>query len=183
MEQYDRREERTGVQEAHDYVPTIDIGCDFVMVYGLHNLRERIKKWKSRGYIVHLMTGVAWGNYQDYLYGKYDGIDHHDEGQVERGGREINHGKDVPYMVPSISFSRYLTQQLKYAIDCGIDAIHLKSPSFGRAPATLRRSSASGSFTTASHGRTRARRLRPNTARQSSSSTFTHGCLTGSARS
>jgi len=130
MEQYDRREERTGVQEAHDYVPTIDIGCDFVMVYGLHNLKERIKKWKSRGYIVHLMTGVAWGNYQDYLYGKYDGIDHHDEGQVERGGREINHGKDVPYMVPSISFSRYLTQQLKYAIDCGIDAIHLEEPEF-----------------------------------------------------
>lgn len=130
MEQYDRREERTGVQESHEYTPTIDIGCDFVMVYGLHNLKERIKQWKSRGYIVHLMTGVAWGNYQDYLYGKFDGIDHHDEGQVERGGREINHGKDVPYMVPSISFSRYLTQQLKYAIDCGIDAIHLEEPEF-----------------------------------------------------
>lgn len=130
MKQYERREERTGVQEAHIYTPKTDIGCDFVMVYGLHNLKERIKQWKSRGYIIHLMTGVAWGEYQDYLYGKFDGIDHHDEGQMERGNREINHGKDVPYMVPSISFSRYLTQQLKYAVDCGVEAIHLEEPEF-----------------------------------------------------
>ena len=130
MNNYDRHEERTGVQEAHIYTPKTDIQCDFVMVYGINDLKERIKPWKKRGYIIHLMTGVAWGEYQDYLYGKFDGIDHHDEGQMERGGHEINHGKDVPYMVPSISFSRYLTEKLKSAVDCGVEAIHLEEPEF-----------------------------------------------------
>lgn len=125
---YDRSEERTGVQEASPYFPETNIQCDFVMVYGLHNLKERIEVWKKHGYIIHLMTGVAWGEYQDYLYGKFDGIDHHDEGQVNRSGAEINHGKDVPYMVPSVAFSRYLTEKLKYAIDCGVEAIHLEEP-------------------------------------------------------
>ncbi len=128
MKFYDRHEERTGVQEASPFRPETNVQCDFVMVYGIHKLKERIKVWKKHGYIIHLMTGVAWGEYQDYLYGKFDGIDHHDEGQVNRGGNEINHGKDVPYMVPSIAFSRYLTEKLKYAIDCGVEAIHLEEP-------------------------------------------------------
>ena len=92
MIQYDRRQERTGVQENRDYSPEYDVQCDFVMVYGFHDLENRIKHWKEHGYIVHLMTGVSWGNYQDYLYGKFDGVDHHDEGQVNGGGNEINLG-------------------------------------------------------------------------------------------
>ncbi|MBQ7319076.1 MAG: DUF4350 domain-containing protein [Clostridia bacterium] len=130
MIQYDRRQERTGVQENRDYSPEFDVQCDFVMVYGFHDLEKRIKHWKEHGYIVHLMTGVSWGNYQDYLYGKFDGVDHHDEGQVNGGGNEINHGKDVPYMVPSVSFAYYLAQNLKKAVDAGVEAIHLEEPEF-----------------------------------------------------
>ena len=130
MKAYDRREERTGIQEASDFDPIFDVQSDFVMVYGFHNLKERIRKWKKRGYVVHLMTGVSWGAYQDYLYGRYDGIDHHDEGQRRRDGTEMNHGEDIPYMVPSNAFAHYLADGLKKAVDCGVEAIHLEEPEF-----------------------------------------------------
>lgn len=129
MKEYDRREERTGVQEQADFAENFDVQSDFVMVYGFHNLKERVKKWKKRGYIIHLMTGVSWGEYQDYLYGKYDGIDHHDEGQMGKD-HDFSHGVDVPYMVPSNSFAHYLADGLKYAVDCGVEAIHLEEPEF-----------------------------------------------------
>ncbi|MGM9637549.1 MAG: hypothetical protein ACI3YK_06160 [Eubacteriales bacterium] len=130
MKEYDRREERTGVQESSDFDPIFDVQSDFVMVYGFKNLKERVKKWKARGYVIHLMTGVSWGEYQDYLYGKFDGIDHHDEGQRRRDGREKAHGVDIPYMVPSNSFAHYLASGLKLAVDCGVEAIHLEEPEF-----------------------------------------------------
>ncbi|MBQ9416387.1 MAG: DUF4350 domain-containing protein [Clostridia bacterium] len=130
MLQYDRKEERTGVQEIRDYDPRFDVQCDFVMVYGFHDLKKRVAHWKKHGYVVHLMTGVSWGEYQDYLYGKFDGRDHHDEGQTRPNGTEINHGKDVPYMVPSVSFSHYLAENLKRAVDAGVEAIHLEEPEF-----------------------------------------------------
>ncbi len=129
MKEYDRREERTGVQEAADFAENFDVQSDFVMVYGFHNLKERVKKWKKRGYVIHLMTGVSWGEYQDYLYGKYDGIDHHDEGQMGKD-HDFSHGVDIPYMVPSNSFAHYLADGLKYAVDCGVEAIHLEEPEF-----------------------------------------------------
>lgn len=130
MKEYDRREERTGVQESADFDPVFDVQSDFVMVYGFKNLKKRVKAWKSRGYVIHLMTGVSWGEYQDYLYGKFDGVDHHDEGQRLADGREKAHGVDIPYMVPSNSFAHYLAAGLRYAVDCGVDAIHLEEPEF-----------------------------------------------------
>ena len=129
MKNYDRHEERTGVQENADFNSVYDVQSDFVMVYGFHDLKNRITHWKKRGYVVHLMTGVSWGEYQDYLYGKFDGIDHHDEGQRERD-HEINHGVDVPYMVPSNSFAHYLASNLRKAVDYGVEAIHLEEPEF-----------------------------------------------------
>ena len=128
MKEYDRRQERTGVQEASGFEPIFDVQSDFVMVYGFHDLKERVKKWKKAGYVIHLMTGVAWGEYQDYLYGRWDGVDHHDEGQRNADGSERGHGVDVPYMVPSNSFAHYLANNLKYAVDCGVEAIHLEEP-------------------------------------------------------
>ncbi len=129
MREYDRREERTGVQEHYDFHPVYDVQSDFVMVYGLHNLKARIKQWKKHGYVIHLMTGVSWGHYMDYLYGKYDGRDHHDEAQLGKT-REYNHGVDVPYMVPSNSYAHYLCEKLKEAVDLGVEAIHLEEPEF-----------------------------------------------------
>ena len=128
--EYPRTEERTGVQESRAFDPTFDVQSDFVMVYGLHNLKERIAPWKKRGYVIHLMTGVSWGNYQDYLFGKFDGINHRDEGQVYANGKERSHGRDVPYMVPTIAFAHYLAEGLKKAIDAGVEAIHLEEPEF-----------------------------------------------------
>ena len=49
MQEYDRREERTGFQEFPDYDPRFDIQADFVMVYGFHDLKQRIAHWKKHG--------------------------------------------------------------------------------------------------------------------------------------
>ena len=130
MRDYPRSEERTGVQESGDFEPVFDVQSDFVMVYGFHDLKNRIKKWKKAGYVIHLMTGVSWGGYQDYLFGRFDGINHRDEGQTNRDGTERDHGPDVPYMVPSNSFAHYLAEGLKTAVDCGVEAIHLEEPEF-----------------------------------------------------
>lgn len=76
------------------------------------------------------MTGIAWGEYQDYLDGKWDGRKHWDEGQVERSGKDVIHNPTVPYMVPTVSFSEYLTERMKIAVDMGVEAIHVEEPEF-----------------------------------------------------
>lgn len=125
------RAEWTGFQESRPYGPKYDLRTDFVMVYGLSDqLEERIEGWRKAGYTIHLMTGVSWGEYQDYLYEKFDGRNHWDEAQMDRFGNYIQHGKDVPYMVPTIAFSEYLATYIKKAIDCGVEAIHLEEPEF-----------------------------------------------------
>ena len=54
------------------------------------------------------MTGVAWGEYQDYLYGRFDGTNHEDEAQTERDGHKIGHGGDVYYMCPGENYGKFL---------------------------------------------------------------------------
>lgn len=101
------------------------------MAYGIDaTLAERLKRWREAGYVPQVMTGVAWGEYQDYLDGKIDGREHWDEGQVAADGSGINHGHRVPYMVPSVAFSDYLTAGIKRAIDAGAVAVHLEEPEF-----------------------------------------------------
>ena len=125
------REELTGYQEHAPFQPSIDLRCDFVMVYGIGNhMAERIRQYREQGYTVHLMTGIAWGEYQDYLDGEWDGSPHWDEGQRERDGTEVNHGPLVPYMCPTPSFTEYLTEKLKAAVDCGVEAIHVEEPEY-----------------------------------------------------
>ncbi len=80
------------------------------MAYGIDDsLASRLKRWQEAGYVPQVMTGVAWGNYQDSLEGKFDGREHWDEGQVNANADTISHGPRVPYMVPSVAFSNYLT--------------------------------------------------------------------------
>ena len=75
-----REEERTCVQESAPLRPETDFGTDFVCVYGVSDdMEERIRKYRDRGYVVHLMTGIAWGHYPDYFDGAWDGRDHWDE--------------------------------------------------------------------------------------------------------
>ena len=127
----DRKEELTGFQEEKPWNTNIDVQCDFVMVYGISStMPERIRRFREKGYVVHLMTGVSWGQYKDYLYGNFDGRNHWDESQMDRKGDYIQHGIDVPYMSPTIAFTNYLIENLKVAVDAGVEAIHMEEPEF-----------------------------------------------------
>ena len=126
-----KKEELTGYQASGDFRPSVDLQCDFVMVYGIDDtMPDRIRQYREKGYEIHLMTGIAWGEYQDYLDGKWDGRKHWDEGQVERSGKDVIHNPTVPYMVPTVSFSEYLTERMKIAVDMGVEAIHVEEPEF-----------------------------------------------------
>ncbi|MGO8750796.1 MAG: hypothetical protein ACLQNE_33010 [Thermoguttaceae bacterium] len=127
----DRIFERTGFQEAGPYNPRYDLRSDFVMAYGVGpGMADKLKRWGAAGYVLHVMTGVAWGGYQDYLDGKVDGREHWDEGQVDAAGNPILHGPRVPYMVPTVAFSKYLESEIRHVIDSGAVAIHLEEPEF-----------------------------------------------------
>ena len=126
-----KKEERTGFQNGLPPADCIDCQCDFVMVYRFDaSTRDRIRAYSERGYVIHLMTGISWGHYTDYLDGEYDGRTHWDEAQTDRFGNQILHGPLVPYMVPTVSFCDYLTEQLKKAVDLGVEAIHVEEPEF-----------------------------------------------------
>lgn len=126
-------EERLSFQTGAKWQPRTHIQSDVAMVYGIGpTLPERMKTWKERGYRIHVMTGVAWGQYQDYLNGKFDGTNHWDEAQTTRDGTKIMHGNstDVPYMSPGKDYGKYLTVGVKRALDAGAEAIHLEEPEF-----------------------------------------------------
>lgn len=123
--------ERTSFQTSQPWSPRGNLRADVAMVYGIgNNLEERVKSWRDRGYRVHLMTGVSWGEYQDYLYGRYDGLNHEDNAQTDKHGNKISHGRDVYYMCPVENFGEYLSQGVQRALDAGVEAIHLEEPEF-----------------------------------------------------
>ena len=134
---------KTTFQTGREWRPTIDNRADAVMVYGVggnpsdrrsangNSLEDRVKGWKDRGYTVHFMTGIAWGEYQDYFTGKWDGKWHLDEGQVTQRGDTLWHGHLVPYIVPSMNFLDYMKEKhVKRVIDAGVDAIFMEEPEF-----------------------------------------------------
>lgn len=132
---------KTTFQSSREWRPTIDNRADAVMVYGTggnpsENSRkipfeERVKSWRDKGYITHFMTGIAWGEYQDYFTGKWDGKMHLDEGQVDVKGDTIWHGHMVPYIVPTANYLKYIKElHVKRVIDAGIDAIFMEEPEF-----------------------------------------------------
>ena len=134
--------EKTAFQTGQPWKPTIDNRADVAIVYGVGGnpsdkdrqtmtFEERVQTWRDHGYTTHFMTGSAWGEYQDYFTGGWDGKWHLDEGQVTRQGDTIWHGHMVPYIVPSENFIRYMQERhLKRVIDAGIDAIYLEEPEF-----------------------------------------------------
>lgn len=123
--------ERTSFQIASPFSPQVDLKSDVAIVYGFGgNVAERIKGWRDQGYRVHLMTGVAWGGYQDYFHGRWDGKSHKDEAQTDKYGNPILHGPDVPYVSPTETFGKYLCLGVKKAIDAGAEAIYLEEPEF-----------------------------------------------------
>jgi hypothetical protein len=123
--------ERTCFQTHARWDPRLQVRSDVAVCYGIDaSLPERMAQWREQGYITHLMTGVAWGSYQDYLNGEFDGVRHWDEGQLDRRGNGINHNPTVPYMCPTESFGKYLCVGVQKAIDAGAEAIHLEEPEF-----------------------------------------------------
>ena len=127
----DRSEERTGFQNGAPLEKKIDFNNDFVMVYRWDSsTAERIKAYKDAGYVIHFMTGISWGHYLEFLDGGFDGSKHWDEAQVDRYGNQIDHSPLVPYMSPSIAFSDFILDQLKAAVDAGVEAIHVEEPEF-----------------------------------------------------
>ena len=129
-------QEKTTFQTAGPWKPVTDIRSDLVMVYGANDnrrmtFRERVDSWRQRGYTTHFMTGIAWGEYQDYFTGKWDGKWHLDEGQKTRQGDTIWHGRLIPYIIPTKNYLTYFKERhIKPVIDAGIDAIFLEEPEF-----------------------------------------------------
>jgi hypothetical protein len=123
--------ERTCFQTGAPWSGNGNLRSDVVLVYGIDSgLPQRIQTWRDRGYRIHVMTGVSWGSYQDYLYGRFDGVNHEDEAQTVRDGTKISHGGDVYYMCPGTNFGKFLCQGVRRALDAGAEAIHLEEPEF-----------------------------------------------------
>ena len=118
-------------QTDRGWSPRENLNSDVAMCYGIGpTLPERLKSWRDHGYTVQLMTGVSWGQYQDYLYGKFDGKNHEDEAQVDRNGNKVTHGGDVYYMSPGPSYGEFLSAGVRRALDAGATAIYLEEPEF-----------------------------------------------------
>lgn len=123
--------ERTCFQTGQAWSEGCNLRSDVAIVYGIDpGLPQRIQAWRDRGYRIHVMTGVSWGNYQDYLYGRFDGVNHEDEAQTDRNGKKISHGGDVYYMSPGTNFGKFLCVGVQRALDAGAEAIHLEEPEF-----------------------------------------------------
>jgi hypothetical protein len=124
-------DQRLSFQDGHKWDPRLNVNADVAMVYGIDTtLPERIPTWRDRGYIPQVMTGVAWGEYQDYLFGRWDGKNHLDEAQTTKSGERIGHGKDVYYMSPGEDYGKFLCVGVKRALDAGATAIYLEEPEF-----------------------------------------------------
>lgn len=127
------KEERLSFQTFAPYNPRIHLDADVAMVYGIDaSLPRRIETWRKQGYRVHVMTGVSWGGYQDYLFGRYDGKNHEDEAQMDRNGKKLQHGDstDIFYMSPGRDYGRYLTVGVQRALEAGAEAVHLEEPEY-----------------------------------------------------
>jgi hypothetical protein len=124
-------EERLSFQTHAPWSPRINLNSDVVMTYGIDpEMSMRLESWRLRGYKIQLMTGVAWGEYQDYLYGRFDGKNHWDQAQKDSKGNLVQHGVDVPYISPGKDYGNYLTVGVKRALDAGAEAVYLEEPEF-----------------------------------------------------
>lgn len=125
--------ERTCFQTGQPWNGAGNLRSDVAVVYGIDaGLPKRLATWRDHGYRVHVMTGVAWGNYQEYIDGRFDGTKHEDEEQTDRNGNPHRHGNstDVFYMCPGTNYGKFLCRGVQRALDAGAEAIHLEEPEF-----------------------------------------------------
>ena len=128
-------DERTCFQTSAPFSGYGDIGADVAIAYGINKqLTNRVQTWREHGYHVQMMTGSAWGGYQDYLDGKFDGIYHTNEVQMDRFGKLDRHGSHgtnaIYYMCPSTNFGNYLCTGVQRALNAGVEAVYLEEPEF-----------------------------------------------------
>ena len=124
-------EERLSFQTQGEWNPRVNLNADVAMVYDIDKtLPARLKTWKDKGYIVHVMSGITWGEYAEYYYGDFDGKNHMDEVQKEKGGGLIGHGKDNYYICPTESYGKFICKGVKRALDAGAQGIHLEEPEY-----------------------------------------------------
>jgi len=129
-------QEKTAFQTSSPWIPGIDVRSDAAIVYGSGDRKglsfeDRVRSWRNKGYNTQFMTGIAWGQYQDYFLGDWDGQNHLGAGQVDRKGDTIWHGKNIPYIVPIPSFIQYMKDRvIRKVIDAGIQSIYLEEPEF-----------------------------------------------------
>jgi hypothetical protein len=123
--------EKTTFQTGGPWKPTTDLRADVAIVYGAGGrpgeFEKRVQSWRDHGYQVAFMTGMAWGGYQDYFLGKWDGKRHFDEAQKQMNGDTVWHGKNMPYIVPTMNFLKYFKEQVIKKV---IDAIYLEEPEY-----------------------------------------------------
>lgn len=132
-----QRTEKTIFQTSSSWDPELDVRSDVCICYGMdpdsNAYRKKVQSWRDHGYITHFMTSIAWGSYDAYFGGRWDGKKHMDEGQVNMDGDTVG-GTVFPrdfYAVPSLSYIKYMQEtRIKKAIDAGIDAIYLEEPEF-----------------------------------------------------
>ena len=125
--------ERTCFQTGGAWSSAGNLRSDVAIVYGIDaGLPARMQTWREHGYRLHVMTGVAWGAYQDYVEGRFDGINHADEAQTDRSGTPHRHGgsRDIFYMCPGTNYGKFLCVGVQRALDAGAEAIHLEEPEF-----------------------------------------------------
>lgn len=121
----------TCFQEAGPYSPQLDIGSDMAVVYGVNNtFAERVAQWREKGYSIGMMTGIAWGGYDDY-YQTPDGFKK-EQVQTTKSGRLYMHGDSttVGYNVPTDAYIEYIKKVVEPAVDLGAQAIFLEEPEY-----------------------------------------------------
>lgn len=131
-----KSDQKTIFQTSSPWIPQIDVRSDAAIIYGANDrpglsFKQRIQSWRDHDYQTDFMTGIAWGSYQDYFYGKWDGKMHLDEVQVAIHHDSVWHGYHTPYIVPMPPYIHYMEEAVtKKVIDAGITTLFFEEPEF-----------------------------------------------------
>ena len=121
----------TCFQTGNNYAPELDIASDMAIVYGGgEDFAARAEAWRANGYLVALMTGIAWGGYGDY-FGEGPTFKR-EEIQTRKDGRLFMHGDSttIGYNVPTAAYVEYLKRKVTPAIEAGARAVFMEEPEY-----------------------------------------------------
>jgi len=109
---------------------------------------------KQHGYLVQVMTGVAWGQYQDYLDGQFDGEKHWTSpDRQQRQDDPAWRNADIPYISPGENYGKYLATGVKRAWTPAPRRSTWKNRNSGLGAVGRKTLNANGRPTTTKHGR------------------------------